>query len=262
MTPWKAGLNKQQPVGSVPPKWRMPPELDRYLPREVALSAGGRVVAGLTVLLLAGAIGSGVAIWTAAGNAQARLARLEREGVWTTATVVATGRNRDEEGGWFIRYQYDADGGTHTGQARLRRGERMDVGTRVPVHYLREAPDAAWPAGHEPRGVPAWLAFMAAGTMVFGAVALLLLLRKQLTLLAEGRAVEARVVRAYKVRSGSHSHSRAEYEFRTLSGAVRRIRLAVAGRMPEAGSVVTMLYDRDNPGVGAVYPLPLVKVVR
>jgi hypothetical protein len=61
--------------------WRMPPELARHTPREVQLSAAGRFLTVLIVLLCIAAPVAGVSVWFAAERGRDRLVRIERDGI-------------------------------------------------------------------------------------------------------------------------------------------------------------------------------------
>lgn len=129
------------------------------------------------------------------------------------------------------------------------------------MRYLPDDPGKSWVVGYEPVGPPVVAMVMAPLTCAAMGLLILWMLRRQLYLLAEGRAAHARVVEVKRVRHQEHKGYKVAYEFTALSGGLRRVRLD-ARRRPEENATVTLVYDRENPRRAAVYPFPLVRVVR
>jgi MYXO-CTERM domain-containing protein len=255
----------RKPGASEPPaaagEWSEPPELRRHVPRQLGLSAGGKAAAVLVAALVTGGAAAGVALYTSAERNRALSEALETRGVAAEARVLET-RRRDK-GRRLVIYGYTAQGREYSGRVTVPRGDRraLEPGSRLPVRYLPDDPRRAWPAGYDPSGPPVWTA--AAAPAGFAALALVLAwsIRRQKWLLSMGRAVEGRVIGARKVHTRHGSSHTVEYEFRTLSGSVRRVKIAASGRKPPApGTAVTLLYDPDNPSRAAVYPLSLARV--
>jgi hypothetical protein len=87
-------------------------------------------------------------------------------------------------------------------------------------------------------------------------------LRRDWTLLEEGRAAAARVVATKKVARQHHRATRVDYEFTTLAGATVRGHAELGRRPPAEGDRVTVVYHRDDPHWNALYPLTLVRSAR
>ena len=249
------GKAAQRPVGP----WRVPAELARHTPRPVSLSAGGFALAGVIALLLVAAPVTAALLWAASEDGRSLTERIAREGVWTTATILHSRQEQGENRRRFIGFEYRAGDSVFAGHATVGRFGPGRVGDVVSVRYLPDDPATAWVAGYEPGGPPIALVVLIPASLVMMAGMCAIGLRRNQRLLAEGRAVEARVVASKRASHGHGGHS-IEYEFRVLSGAARRVKLEARKTPPPAGSVVTMLYDGDNPKRCAVYPLSLVRV--
>lgn len=256
-------LNKdRQPLPASPAAWRMPRELDRYLPREVQWSPAGWVLSLLSFALLIAAVVTPALLWNFGERSAAQITRLQSEGIRADAVVVETGWARGEQPRRrFIRYRYEVGGRSYSRQQRLRPRESRSIGDLMPIRYLPEAPETAWVVGYEPRIVPEWLGLLMGAVLLFPILPLRYVLRRQSRLLSEGRATEARVIQSKKVLDGESSYQRVEYEFRALSGATRRVIVHASLRAVVApGSSATLLYDPDDPNRFAIYPLSLVRV--
>jgi hypothetical protein len=77
-------------------------------------------------------------------------------------------------------------------------------------------------------------------------------------MLAEGRPAAGRVLSSR--RFGEHGY-RIEIEFRLLNGATRTVKIT-SQKKYTAGTAITILYNPDHPRSVAVYPLPLVQLLK
>jgi hypothetical protein len=107
------------------------------------------------------------------------------------------------------------------------------------------------------------------GIMVLIPISLLVLtvvmgrsVRRQWTLLSEGRIAQARVTKHQRIRLGEQNGYRVSCEFHDLSGAVHTARYDTRKNPPPAGAVVPIVYHRDNSNWSAFYPLRLVTPTR
>jgi len=242
----------------------MPAELQGYLPRRVKWSPAGRVLQALTVLLLAGAVASGIGLQIFRER-QAELAGLlDRQGIPTEAEIVAVETRHDDGPRTVIVYRYMVGEHAYQGRQTLGNGDdrQAAVGAPVSVRYLASEPARSWLIGDAPRGVPAVVAILV--PLLLGLLAWIptVALRRQRRLLEDGRATAARVIGAQKVRRKEASGYRVEYEYPVLSGARRRVKLMASRKPPEPGTLVTLLYDVDSDRQAAAYPLPLVRVAK
>jgi hypothetical protein len=91
-------------------------------------------------------------------------------------------------------------------------------------------------------------------------VPLTIAIRRQATLLRDGRAALARITNTKKRNLGDHSTWRIDYEWRVLSGAVRSGRHDSGKNPAPVGALIPIVYDRENPQRHAPYPMSLVRV--
>lgn len=240
----------------------IPPELIRSTPRETKLTSTG-VVAWIFVALLGlGGIVGGTSIYAASDHWSALKAEMRTSGLTAEGTVVGLRRTSGKNPQRLVSYQYFVGDRTYENRMRLslRRTARLSVGSPVQVRYLPRDPHIGWLKGFEPSGVPIVLL----PVTVFGCgllVSLLLWnLRRQRTLLAEGRAALATVTDVGKARKGDSRIIRVKYEFQILSGAVRTGSIDMHRNPPAVGTTIIVLYDRENPAVQTRYPLSLYRL--
>src|SRR5580693_4296653 len=109
----KAALTKAQE------NWKMPTELARSTPREVALTVKGIALSCLAVLALGG--GVFLAAWLyAEGARQGVLAqRMATEGALTSGTVLDVGPAHDKESRRKVRYRYEVNGQSYTASINM-----------------------------------------------------------------------------------------------------------------------------------------------
>lgn len=240
----------------------VPPELLRSTPREVVLSAGGKTLVVLALVLLIGGIAGGVWLYTLAAEAMAQADRRAREGVAATAEIVSIRRTRGDNPRAILGYRFEVEGREYHGYGSMRARAARDLkeGSTVQVAYIASQPAENWLAGHAPEGVPLPvvpllpLATSAAAALIGWSI------RRQRQLLEDGRPALARVISKKRMVKGQHSSQRVEVEFTDLGGSHRTARFDVTSKPPEPGAVVTILYDREQPRRVARYPMSLVRV--
>jgi hypothetical protein len=93
-----------------------------------------------------------------------------------------------------------------------------------------------------------------------GAFAMLWRLRRETSLLTEGRPALARVTAIKRVRRGNHSTRRVWLQYQLLDGAIQEGHADRRWQTPAVGATVVVLYDRDRPDRVAIYPLRFVRV--
>jgi hypothetical protein len=185
---------------------------------------------------------------------------LDREGVRTEGKIVRTGITRGENKRRYAVYRYVAGGVLYEDRVTLRKRDAgvAVAGGAIPVRYLPSNPARSWMVGYEPKGPPQWLALVVPVVMWAGAALIGLVLVNQRRMLADGRPAQARVASAKKFSTGDSHGYKVEFEFRTMSGALKRVKTDTTRKLAE-GASVTILYDRDNPGKVSLYPLALVR---
>ena len=238
-----------------------PRGLDRGRPREVRLSVAGRALAVVIGLLLAAGPTVGGFMLLEATSQRTERQRLAAEGVETAATVTRLWRPSKESKQWSVAYQFDVAGRTYTGKSRIPRAwsETLHVGGAVPVRFVGEAPARNVPAGLTRGVMPLGLPFLVGASLVVLGVVALHGLRRERALLADGRVSGAVVTKHTKQRTQhGGTYFTLRYEFQELSGAKVTGKYATSKKPPAIGSVISVLYDPDQPTRNKPYPLSLV----
>jgi hypothetical protein len=246
-------------AGRGAPDGTPPDGLERARPREVRLTSGGRALTMVAGAFFAGAVLAFALLTRQAAQDAADRADLREHGVNASATVTRLWRARSENRQTWVAYRFDAGGRSYEGRTRIGAAEwgRLAVGASVPVRYLPDDPRRRSVGGREPRVLnPAVPVLAALGLALFGAV-MLLPLRGERRLLAEGRAARARIVAEKK----TGKETVVEYEFAVLSGAHVRGHKKQGMHPRPIGSSAWVLYDPDDPKRSALYPFALVTPV-
>ena len=244
-------------------EWIPPDGLDRCRPREVRLTSEGKGLIVLAYLLLAGGLAGGIALGFVA-NRQAEEARLLREeSVVTEGSVTRLWRRGNNNRERWMSYRYIVDGQAYGRSVKLSSATwaRLRTGNQIPVHYIPSRPDLSYPLQSPRSPLPFWVPFAVASGAAVVYLLLILHVRGQARLLAEGRAAPGNVTKLSKPHRSSHGSDLGQkvfYEFRLLSGAVAHGHAGPLKNAPEAGSTITIVYDSEAPRRNAPYPLSLV----
>jgi hypothetical protein len=244
----------------------LPAELARSTPRAVTLTGPGIAAVLAMAALFAGGILGGVLIQGSIVRDTERLRLLKSEGLTTEARIVSVERkegdeSKGEDSKTIVRYRYTVNGIEYNGRTSLKKRDRTRflVGTTVPVRYLRSQPEAGWLDGYGPGAPPLWLVPAVPAGCLLAIVPIAILLRRQVRLVTEGRSTLARVIKRQKVAHGEHSDWRIQYEWTLLNGATHTGRSNNHKNPPAEGALIPVLYERENPGRNAPYPLPFVR---
>jgi len=243
-------------------QWQAPPELAGSSPRPVRLTAAGKAAAGAAISLLAGALLGGSWLYVAAMQDQVRFRSLGERSIPAEAEIAELRRTRGENTRYLVTYRFSAGGRNYRKQARVRRGEweQWRTGSRLGIRHLRSDPGVSWIPGHEPQGIPLWVVPVTPAVLALSAWLIVRAVRKQWRMLSEGRPAPARVTHSERYYRSHGGGRYVYYEFRILSGAVRRGRYQTTRAAPTAGTQMTILYYPDDPQSQAPYPLSLVRV--
>ena len=235
---------------------RIPHELERSIPREVTLTAAGRVAAVVACRL--GVSGIALSVWLYSRSVQARAADLDA--VAAPARVVGLSGTRGDHPRWVATYEYRVDEVTHGGRSTLGRRDRqrLAVGDVLQILYLPAEPAKSWVDGYQPGRIPVVLAPLAFVAFGLGAGALAFTLRRQRTMLSLGRPAVATVKDVKKVSNEHGNTYRATVEYQTLGGG-RTTRKLDVSKATVAGAELIVLYDPETPARAVKYPLSLVK---
>lgn len=211
----------------------------------------------LAVALLVGAPHAGIGLHLQSSR-QAEEQRLFREQALDgVAEVTRLWRGTGESRQPWVAYRLSVNGLSYEGQAKLgsRARRTLRVGSQIPVRYLRSDPSVSRLRDHEPEPMPVFVAYLVAGALALTAGFVLLPLRRQRSLLSEGRAAPARVTRHAKNQHGTSF----DFEFASLSGAKVKGKGGPRSKPPAIGSTICVVYEPDNPRRSAPYPFSLVE---
>jgi hypothetical protein len=240
---------------------RLPSELSGAIPRDVRLTGGGIAVTLVALAMAIGALASAILMSVAYVHAEERRQLRERESIAIEAEVAQVALRRGEHPRRVVTYRYDVDGRRYTGRTVLRQSDRRAVveGGLIPVAYVQSHPETNWTIGYEADGFPLWVIPLTSVSLLLAAAAITWRVRRQWILLSEGRVARARVTAYKKVRKENH---RVSYEFQALSGATRTARCDVGKKPPPLGTMIPVVYHRDQPEWSAAYPFPFVRPSR
>ena len=132
-------------------------------------------------------------------------------------------------------------------------------GSALPVRYLPEDPRRWFVEGSRVGGrLPLWVVYFVPGFLTLLGLALMAGVRRQRSLLMDGRAAPA-VVTEIKKHSGKYgdTHREMAYEFPLLGGGVGKGK-ASAPKTAAVGATMCVVYDPDRPKRNHLYPFSLV----
>jgi hypothetical protein len=237
-----------------------PPGLARSAPRDVRLNGGGRVLVALAWLLTIGAIAAAVLMHREAWQQWDAARALEQRGAIATAVVDRVWRKSGDGKPAFAAFHFDAAGTRVAGETRMElpawRGLR--AGSTVTVRYLPQNPQRWMLDGARIRRLPFWAAYLVPAALALIALLLAAVVRRQRSLLAEGRVVPA-VVAAVRKQHGADgaSHRAMTYEFPLLGGGVGTGK-AAAPKDVHVGATICVVYHPDRPSRNQPFPFSLV----
>jgi hypothetical protein len=251
-------------VSKVQEGWRPPSELARSTPRPVSLTWMGILKCCAAVLLVCGGAFLGPWLYVQAGRDHALAQRMAVEGALTSATVTYVGPAFGEDNHHKIRYRYQVndrtlDASTTVGSSAAK---GLQEASAVQVRYLATDPARSWIVGHEPERTPLWVAPLAGLGMLVTPVVLFLQIKRERSLLSEGRPAVG-VVTKVRWFGGNHGRGnhRASYEFQTPDGQTYKGSFRGSKKKcGAAGDRATVLYEKDNPQRNARYPMQFVKI--
>lgn len=242
---------------------QIPEELLRSVPRDCRLTTGGKVLLGLAIAMILGAVAFGVGVYISTTRATALKKQMASEGKVAQGVVIKTYRTGDENSKHDVFvYEFGFGGRTFHGRTEIKvhGSPSYPVGSSVPVRYLPAHPDKNWIEGHQPGSIPLFVIPLFAGGMLAGAYAIFFSVQRQKALVGEGRAALAKVKKVQRVWRGEHKKQRAHIEFALLNGTRQEARVDFGGHAPQPDSTIVIVYDPENPRRVLRYPSPLVRV--
>jgi Protein of unknown function (DUF3592) len=242
-------------------EWSVPAELTGSPPRQVVYSAGGIFIMLLMIALM---VGGAVLAWSIYNNyVEQRDAAnvLAAQGAETGGTVTRRWRGGSKNRQYRIAYEFHTGGQVFHGEAAIRREawESLSEGQRLAVRYAAGNPEVNRPANLvETPQPPIWQIALIPAFLVGMSAFLLHRARRQRSLLENGRAAAGVITRMRRTKHGRSIR----YDFllpggRTGSGSG----MAKRGNSDE-GSVITVVYDPDDPTRSGPYPFEMVKLAR
>jgi hypothetical protein len=239
-----------------------PAPLAHSRPRAVGLTAAGRTLVALAMLLFAVAIGAGLGMYREAQRQEGSRRALVADGVMTTGEVTRLWPSGDN--GRRVAYRFEVGEQLYAGDIRVSASRRasLEVGSPLSVRYVPANPRVN-DLGGEPRiGLPLWLPSVVATILAAAGVLCLLTLNRQRQLLADGRLAQAVVLKHERHHSSHGTQRSMTFEFPLLSGAVASGKTGTSSKPPAVGSVIWVVYDPDQPSRNMVYPPALVRPVQ
>ena len=229
------------------------------VPRDVRLTATGRMVIVVAIGIAAVGVAAAIGLPIVRAGQQAERELAAREGTAAEATITRMTRTKGDDPRHEVTYRYAVAGAGYEKTVRVseKQYRASAEGGRLAITYLRSRPSQSWLAGRQPGMLPLWLLPLLPLALLFLAASIAWRVRRDCVLLAEGRFAPARVIASKKV-SRSHGQTyEVQYEFKTLSGATVTRTTDRTRPVADAGAHVTVVYHRENPRWNAIYPLAL-----
>ena len=247
-----------------PKPFVLPSELVGSRPRDVRLTAAGRIVNGLASVLLAGALVVVVLLsWVSKQQAHDRDV-FNRDSVTVTAEVTRLWRDSGEDKQRWVAYRFETNGEGFAGRSKVgsTKWRTLQVGSPIDIRYLPAHPEGSVLVGRQPDVLPPVVPFLVGGLMIGIGLLMLRVLNSQRQLLAEGRPAAAAITDIVKHQSSHGSHRSIKYTFTLLSGATATGKSDGHQKPDVVGTVFCVVYDPDRPKRSRRYPFPLVKTSR
>jgi hypothetical protein len=235
--------------------WEPPDGLGYSSLRPVRLRAAGIALAVLGVIFLIAAPVLAMVIANQSNRAAQRQRLLNERGVDATAVITRVWRDGGEDDRHMVSYRFDAGDGKAEAPARIWKS--LKAGGPLAIRYVPGRPQINHPAAWAVSRAPMLLAYLVGAILWMPAMVFVILIRKQMRLLSEGRPAPGVVTRIKR----SDKAVTVYYDFKLLSGASMKGRSS-GGRRLAVGSPCCVLYDPENPKRSAIYPLSLVKLAR
>ena len=236
-----------------------PRPLMQSRPRDVTLTGAGRALVTIAMLLLAAAVGVGLAMHGEAQRQASNRRALVEDGVFATSEVTRLWSSGDDRR--RVEYRFVVDGRPYSARARVsaERRRTLQVGSPLPVRYVPADPRLNDLGGTPRGGLPVWLSVVTAGGIGGAGLLCLLVIARQRRLLTDGHVAPAIVTAHHRQRSQHGTHRSLTFQFPLLSGRVASGKSGTSSKPPDVGSVICVVYDPDRPSRNRVYPLALVK---
>jgi hypothetical protein len=242
-----------------PENWTAPRELARALPRETSITGIGIFIAILAALALLGSIPLFVAFRGVNVRDKAWADALRTQGRETAGQIVRLWRTSGKSSRSMVTYAFSANGNRLHGDATVPGDiwRNLRTNSALPVRYLPSDPTVNHPAAWELPTEPAWVPVLLPALVAGVGMMLLLLVRRQAQVAAEGVPAAGMVTKCFAVKGGWT----VRYQFRMKDGAIAG-GSGQATRRLDLGTVVCVLYLPQNPKRNAMYPLTFYRVTQ
>jgi len=247
------------PSFAFPENWTAPRELTRALPRETSMTGRAIFMAVLAVMLLLGSIPLFLMLRNDNQRDTARAEALRTQGREVTGEIVRLWHNSNKSHTPMLTYAFTANGVRMRGDSSVP-GEFWDKIRKagfLPIRYLPSDPNVNHPVAWEPPIEPAWLTFLLPAVLAAVSMGLVINLRRQAQVAAEGTPAAGVVTRCFRVKGGWA----VRYQFRMKDGAVGRGSSQIHRRL-EIGEAICVLYLPQNPRRNQMYPTCLYRVTQ
>jgi len=240
--------------------WRAPSEVAGSGPREVRLKGRGKFLIGVDVFLLAGGLVLGAFLSRQMTQQTAQRSALDASHVETHATVTRHWRSGDKSDTPMVAYRFEYDGRIYHGSTSAPQQEWKDleVGSPIAVQFVPANPMVNHPSAWNMQVMPKWAPWITPAPLLAAGLLPIFIVQRDKRLLRDGRAAPARVTGHRRVKGGVALL----YEFPLPDGKVQKGRGGQTRTPPEVGSIVTVIYDSENPKRNSPYPLELARVER
>jgi hypothetical protein len=157
-----------------------------------------------------------------------------------------------------VEFSFSAGGQTFTKRSKAPRGpwEALQQGSALPVRYAPSRPTLSQPEEWNSSVLPMAVPPLAALGVLIPAALIFYSIRRQKAMLEDGRPAPGRITQLKHAPKGQTVQ---HYEFVTLSGSVLQGRAQTATKPAAVGSLVTVIYDPDNPRRNTLYPMCMVR---
>jgi hypothetical protein len=228
----------------------IPSELLGQLPRRTRLSDRVGTVLGLTFFTT---LGLAIFLWIGIHTWQDMHTRdaLRREP--SEAAGVVT-KMRGLKAGYRVYYTFDVDGRSYTGDAKIpeKLGNSLRDSDPLPILYLPSNPDVNHPAASEEADPSVWIFVIGPSMLWVLSIAILLRLRMDRRLVAEGKPAIATIT---GYRRGARGGYYATYEFCTEDGLVTKGSGVPCDKDVKTGTNICVLYQPQKPRRNQMYQL-------
>ena len=254
-------MNHRPEFKEIAQGWNPPTELGRSIPREVRLTRAGVAVMVVAFAMLAAAIASGVGLGMRTAREKRRIEAIQTSGQDAEAVVTRRWRTSGESPKYRLAYTFEWQGQIYGGESSVPRSRWSAIteDSRLPIRFVPSKPEwnyaKEWPGKPLPPFVPVVAAafFLLAGFAVREGV------RRQKSLIAEGRTAPARILKRRTHHNGEGgTQTIVTYEFALPGGAIVKGR-ANSRKGRDLGSVQCAIYLPENPRRNGLYPLELAK---